>query len=214
LASSAAIITKPTFTLADRLRIQQECANSRDFIVAGKLTTVVLERQMSTAGMSQSRPRWGNKSAASMNVHESMHPFSEWQTKAWASLTLDWLHHKNAPTLAISRDRKDMLLPFGITPLPDIPDPAWTPKRANDPVPRIPQLMEDRAYGQLKSRDGVRYLVFQPVVELCLMLHSVSGGFGRIRGMTDPADGTHLALLIQPDTMQAYFVGGRFQMGM
>lgn len=212
--SSAAVITKPTFTLADRLRFQQQCASSRDFIVAGKLTTVVLERQMSTHGMSQSRPLWGSAAASKMNIHESMHPFSEWQSKAWASLTLDWLHHKNAPTLAISRDRKDMLLPYGVTALPDIPIPGWTKKRANEEAPRVPQRLEDRAYGQITARDGARYLVFQPVIELCLMLHSNMGGFGRIRGLTDPADGTHLALLIQPETNQAYFVGGRFQMGM
>jgi len=49
-----------------------------------------------------------------------------------------------------------------------------------------------------------------------VMLSGAQGGFGRIRGGVDPADGTHLALLIDdsdPNQLQGYFVGGRFQFG-
>jgi len=41
-------------------------------------------------------------------------------------------------------------------------------------------------------------------------------GFGKIRGRTNPTDGTTLSLLLDdsnPERMQGYFVGGRFQLG-
>src|SRR5579864_7689905 len=111
-AVSAAIVSESTFTLADRIRIQQQYVRERRYTRIGRLTTVVMERQMPTSGISQSRPRYANSKQAGL-VSDSMKPFSEWQAKAWASMTLDWLTHKNAPLLAISHDRKDLLLPGG-----------------------------------------------------------------------------------------------------
>jgi hypothetical protein len=60
------------------------------------------------------------------------------------------------------------------------------------------------------------YGIIHPVLELCVMLMGAVGTFARIRGGVDPADGTHLALLIDdsnPLQLQGYFVGGRFQFG-
>ena len=213
MAAAPAIVTGPTWTLADRLRTQMERNRTGDWIRVGRLTTVVLERQMSTRGISQSKPRYSDPQAHKMQISESLKPFSEWQTKAWSQLTLDWLTYKNGPLLAISRDRHDLLLPHGITPLPKIPDPMWYPRKGGEVAPRVPQLLEDRAYGQLKARDGRRFLVFQPVIELCIFCGQGNGGFGRIKCMTDPADHTHSALLIDPDAMQGYFVGGSFHAG-
>lgn len=219
--SSAAVLTKPTFTLADRLKIQQQRGRDRDYIVIGRLTTVVFEAQRKISGLSQSRPRYSNSKQANA-MPDSMKPFSEKQTVLWTSITLDWLSHKNAPLIAISRDRQDILLPNGLTPLPDIPDPRWTPKNANDVVPRIPQLLTgcpvvgDRVRDKITDRTGRVYGVLHPVLELCVMLAGVQGGFGRIRGGVDPSDGTHLALLIDdsdPHQLQGYFVGGRFTFG-
>jgi len=149
-------------------------------------------------------------------------PFSEAQTILWYSLCLDWLGHKKAPIIAISRDRQDLLLPQGLTPLPDLPDPRWVPAHAGEIAPRIPQLLTgckvvgDRVTDKITGRDGRVYGVLHPIVELCVMLGGAQGGFGRIRGAVDPSDGTHLALLIEdsdPRAMAAYFVGGRFQLG-
>lgn len=219
--ATAAVLTKPTFTLADRLRIQQQRALERDYIPVGRLTAVVFEAQRDTRGLSESRARYSNRKQAE-STPEALKPFSEKQTVLWSSITLDWLSHKNAPLLAISRDRQDLLLPHGLTPLPDIPDPRWTPKHANDTVPRIPQLLTgcpvvgDRVRDKITDRQGRIYGVIHPVLELSIMLSGVSGGFGRIRGAVDPSDGTHLALLIDdsnPHQMRAYFVGGKFLMG-
>jgi hypothetical protein len=131
---ATAIITKPTFTLADRMKIQRDRVADRQYKNIGFLTTVVQERQMSTRGMSQSRsfdrcsnPTEMRKLASQGMVDEAMLPLSSWQMRAWALLTLDWLHWRKAPLLAISSDRNDLLLPFGLTPLPDIPDPDFVP---------------------------------------------------------------------------------------
>lgn len=217
------VITRPTFTLADRLRIQQEHQRDRNYIIIGRLTSVIFEAQRDTAGLSQARARYSSADQAKdFADRPALQPFSQKQTVLWCSITLDWLTHKNAPVIAISRDRQDILLPRGLAPLPDIPDPRWTPKSALDVVPRIPQLLTgcpvvgDRVRDKITARDGKVYGVLHPVTELCLMLGGSQGGFGRIRGGVDPSDGTHLALLIDdsnPHQMQGYFVGGKFQFG-
>jgi hypothetical protein len=220
-AAAPSLITKPTFTLADRLRIQQQRITDRDYIVIGRLTTVVFEAQRDTRGLSQSRKRWSNPHQEK-HTSEAMAPFSKRQAELWASITLDWLTHKHAPLIAVSRDRKDLILPNGLGVLPAIPDPRWTPKKAGDVAPRIPQLLTgcpvvgDRVTDKITARDGHVYGVIHPVLELCIMLAGVNGTFGRIRGGVDPADGTHLALLIDdsnPHQLQGNFVGGRFSFG-
>ena len=222
MSVAAAVITKPTFTLADRLRIQCDRRRDRDYIIVGRLTSVVFEGQREISGFSQARSRWQNPQQAKLLADQpGLHPMSEQQTTLWASITLDWLTHKNAPVLAISKDRQDLLLPQGLTPLPAIPDPRWIPKTAGETVKRIPQLLTgcpvvgDRVRDKITARDGRVYGVLHPVRELCIMLAGAQGGFGRIRGLVDPSDGTHLALLIDDseDPMQGYFVGGKFSLG-
>jgi hypothetical protein len=226
LAAAAAVLTKPIFRLGDRLRIQQERCRNHDYIPVGRLTTVVFEGQRNIRGLSQAQPRWNNRNQQKEILRDAPHmaPFSEKQNVLWSSLTLDWLTHKNAPILAVSRDRKDLLLPHGLTPLPDIPDPRWTPKTATDVVRRIPQLLTgckvvgDRVRDKITDRAGRVFGILHPIIELCIVLAGQSGrgGFGRIRGGVDPADGTHLALLIDdsnPHQLQAYFVGGQFRFG-
>jgi hypothetical protein len=219
MTAAPAVLTRPTFTLADRLRIQQERSRDREYIAIGRLTTVVFEGERDIRGLSQARKRYSTpeqrKRASSDPISE---PFSEKQTVLWCSITLDWLGHKDAPLIALSRDRQDLLLPNGLTPLPPIPDPRWVPKRATDIAPRIPQrltgcpVVGDRVRDKITARDGRVYGVLHPVTELCVVLYGATGSFGKIRGAVDPADGTHLALLID-DEMRGYFVGGRFIFG-
>jgi hypothetical protein len=221
MSTAAHVFVKPGFTLADRLKIQQQTARDKQYIVIGRLTSVVFEGQRSTKGLSQSRPRYHNSEQAHM-VTDTMKPFSQRQAELWASITLDWLTHKNAPVLAISRDQRDLLLPLGMPPLPKIPDPRWVPKKATETAPRIPQLLVgcpvvgDRVRDKITARDGRVYGVIHPITELCVMLGGAQGGFARIRGGVDPTDGTHLSLLIDdsnPEQLEAFFVGGRFQLG-
>jgi hypothetical protein len=224
-AQAPAIITRPTFTLADRIKTQLETIRERRYIIIGRLSCVHYEGQRDLKGFSQARPRYFNRAQEkeiSTNCPK-MAPFSLEQLILWSSLTLDWLSHKNAPVLAISHDRQDLLFPFGLTPLPAIPDPRWMPKSANDIAPRIPQLLTgcpvvgDRVRDKITARDGRVYGILHPIVELSVVLGAgFQGGFGRIRGGVDRADGTHLALLLDdsnPDAVMGYFVGGKFQFG-
>lgn len=236
MSAAAHTIIKSNFRLADRIKIQQETIRAKQYIVIGRLTSLVFEAQRSLAGYSQSRARWHNKRQARELANQpGLHPMSESQAVLWAGITLDWLTNKNAPVLAISRDQQDLLLPFGLTPLPAIPDPRWTPAHAQHlcpkstktgckgcVAPRIPQslvgcpVVGDRVRDKITARDGRTFGVIHPVKELCVILGGSQGGFGAIHGLVDRTEGTHLSLLLDdsdPDRMEGYFVGGRFQLG-
>jgi hypothetical protein len=222
MSASASVIIKPTFTLTDRIKIQQERIRNREYKAIGKLTCVVWEGQRSSYGLSQDRGL-------------GLDSFGKWKRKAWSSITLDWLNHTNAPILAVSSDRNDLLLPFKLTPLPKIPDPRWMGHNVEevpgadctDPkVPRIPQpfagcpVVGDRACGQITDRvSGKTFLIFQPLTELQILCgKGKESGFGRISFRTDPVERTHAALLVnaEPDNegmSEAYFVGGTFHAG-
>jgi hypothetical protein len=231
---AAAIGVTRGFTAAQRMSIQDECIKARRYTIIGRLTAVLFEGQRELRGLSQSKARYSSPGQEKV-LSDAMKPFSESQTSLWYSVCLDWLTHKNAPVLAVSHDRKDLLLPFGLTPLPKIPDPRWVPQHAQSvcPVhtvtgcpecvaPRIPQLLTgcpvvgDRVKDKITARDGREYGIIHPVLELAVMLGGAQGGFGRIRGGVDPADGTHLSLLLDdsnPEQMSGWFVSGRFQFG-
>jgi len=222
---SASIVTSSPFTLTDRLRIQQDYIRQGNYTKIGKVTCIVWEGQKDTRGLSQDKQLGTGMMAG----------FGQFKRKLWAGCTLDWLNHANAPILAVSRDRNDLLLPFKMNALPDIPDPRWKgfgvhevpgPKEKNPQIPRIAQLMAgcpvvgDRACGTIKDRiSGKTYLIFQPLLELQVMCgKGKDSGFGRIRWMTDPATHLHGALLVEihPDSdgkYEAYFVGGSFIAG-
>ena len=227
---STGLVCNTTFSLTDRMRIQRETIRQRNYIVIGRLTTVVFEGQRDTRGLSQSRPRYSDARQAG-RVPEALSPFSEKQAQLWASVTLDWLHHTKAPVIAVSRDRQDLLLPNGLTPLPDIPDPRWVPAHAQSvcPIhkggcsqcvaPRIAQkltgcpVVGDRIHDKITSRRGHAFGVVHPILELCVMLSGSQGGFAKIRGGVNPADSTHMAMLISEDESEGYLVGGQFQFG-
>jgi len=236
MSASANVIIPSSFKLADRIKIQQQCVRDKNYIVAGRLTAILFEAQRSTAGYSQSRARWNNsRQAKELKDQPGLHPMSEMQAVLWAGITLDWLTHKESPILAVSRDQQDLLLPFGLPPLPNIPDPRWVPGHAQHACPkstktgckgcippRIPQLLVgcpvvgDRVRDKITSRDGRVFGVIHPVIELALMLAGAQGGFGKIRGGVNPSEGTHLSLLIDDsnaERMEGYFVGGRFNFG-
>jgi hypothetical protein len=220
---SAHIITSSPFTLTDRLKIQQEFIRKGEYTKIGKLTSVLWEGQKSSVGLSQSKDIGTGMMAG----------FGQWKRKAWAGCTLDWLHHNNAPILAVARGRNDLLLPFKMNALPDIPDPRWTGFKVMEvpaadckkpPIPRIPQLFAgcpvvgDRACGTLKDRiSGKTYLIFQPLLQLQVMCgKGQESGFGRITWMQ--SEGVNGALLVEihPDSegkYEAYFVGGSFIAG-
>jgi hypothetical protein len=236
MATAPNVIVKSNFKLADRIKIQQDTVRDKNYIIVGRLTSIVFEAQRSTAGLSQSRARWNNpRQATELANQPGLHPFSERQAVLWAGITLDWLTHKEAPILAISRDQQDLLLPFGLAGLPPIPDPRWVPSHAKHACPKstkhgckgcVPPRIEqklvgcpvvgDRVRDKITARDGQVYGVIHPLKEMCLMLGGAQGGFGKIKGSANPMDGTHLSLLIDdsdPDQLEGFFVGGKFSLG-
>ena len=236
MATAAHVIVPSSFKLADRIKIQQQTVRDKQYIVIGRLTSVVFEAQRSTVGLSQSHARWQNsRQAKELKNQPGLHPFSEMQAVLWSGITLDWLGYASSPVLAISRDQQDLLLPFGLPPLPAIPDPRWAPSHAKHACPkstktgckqcvppRIAQrlvgcpVVGDRVRDKLVARDGQTFGVIHPITEMCIMLGGAQGGFGKIRGTTNPIEGTKLSLLIDdsnPEQMEGYFVGGRFQLG-
>jgi hypothetical protein len=226
-------LIRQNFKLADRIRIQQETIRKRDYILIGHMMSVHIEGQRDTSGFSQSKPRWMNSTQAteSTKVRDAMQPFSEKQMLLWASLSLDWLSHKKAPPIAISRDQQDLLLPRGLTALPPIPDPRWVPTHSHIScaqkdgcpgcvAPRIPQhlvgcpVVGDRVRDKIKARDGHEFGIFHPVMSISVLLGGEQGGFATIRGAVQ--NGAHLALLLDesdPENLQGYFCGGGFQLG-
>lgn len=203
------------------MKFQREAIRDRKYRIIGRLTAILFEGQRSTKGLSQARPNYANKNQEG-NLPASLVPFSVKQSMLWSSLTLDWLTHKNAPIIALSNDQQNLLLPNGMIPLPDIPDPRWTPKKAGEIAPRIPQLLTgcpvvgDRVRDKITDRSGRTYGVLHPIVHLQVMLLGASGTFARIKCTVDPETGNHMALLLDdsnPENMQGYFVEGKFQFG-
>jgi len=227
-AAAIPIVTGNSFRLADRIRIQQERIREKDYISMGRLLSVLFEAQRNTIGLSQSRARYANARQAGI-VPESLKPFSEKQALLFQSTSLDWLTWKKAPVIARSKDRRDLLLPAGLTPLPDIPDPRWSPSHALSAcpkglsgcrhcvAPRIPQLLTgcpvvgDRVRDKITARNGQVFGILHPILQLSVMVSGSDGEghFANIRGGVDQSDGTHLALLIDDDN-NAFFVGGTF----
>jgi len=233
VAATASVITRPTFTLADRIKIQQQRIREKDYIVLGRLSAVLFEAQRNISGFSQSRPRYANREQqaefARNPQNAAMAPFSESQSVLWQSTTLDWLQPKNGPLLARSKDRRDLLLPEGLPALPDIPDPRWTPEHTYSAcpkgnsgcskciAPRIPQrltgcpIVGDRVRDKITARNGHIFGILHPITLLSFVANGPDGvgHFAKIRGHVDQSDGTHMALLID-DEMHGYFVGGTF----
>jgi hypothetical protein len=123
------------------------------------------------------------------------------QTKIWG-VRLDWMGM--GPMLGLSMDQQDLLITTLVPPLPKIVDPQWKPGDSAEPQ-YIEQRFEDRASGRLRN---TTFMAFQPVAQILYRMAG-SPAFRIIRGETGP-DGTHLAMLIDANTGQGHFYGGRF----
>jgi hypothetical protein len=239
MAAAPAIFDRPSFTIADRLKIQAQRIREKDYIVVGRLTAIHWEAQRNISGYSQSRPRYGHPDQPKMLADavakrlmtaqqaDAAKPFSEKQAVLWSSTTLDWLDGKRGPIIARTRDQKDWLLPQGLTALPDIPDPRWVPDHSssNCPnggcsqciTPRIPQLLTEcpvvgsRVEHKITARNGHVFGILHPILELSIVAFGPDGHshFMRVRGGIDQIDQIKPALLIDDD-MRGFLVGGIF----
>lgn len=239
--SAPAILAGNNFRLADRIKIQCATIRQRDYIVFGRLTAIHWAAPRDTTGLSESRPRYTSDIQAAaiedavarrmLTAHQAdaLKPWSEKQNVLWQSTTLDWLDAKRGPIVARSKDHRDWLLPQGMTPLPDIPDPRFVPTHSHALcskgasgcpgciAPRIPQLLVgcplvgDRVQHKISSRDGYTMGILHPVLELSVVAWAPdgSGHFVKLRGGEDNVDHSMPALLMD-DQNSAFFVGGIF----
>lgn len=237
--AAPALITGNSFRLTDRIKIQEDYLRRKDYITFGRVTSIHWEAQRNTDGLSQSRPRYTNSNQVraiedavaqriiSAQQADAIKPFSEMQNILWQSTSLDWLDQKRGPLIARSRDQRDWLLPRGLSPLPDIPDPRFVPAHAYAvcPVstggcegciaPRIPQrltgcpIVGDRVQDRITARSGYTLGVIHPIVEISVVgwAPDGSGHFIRLRGSPDNVDRVRPALLLD-DWNRAYLVGG------
>ena len=134
------------------------------------------------------------------------------------------------PALLLTRDNR--------VELPELPDPGWTPPppskeeiegvemkdpstgrtwrevpktSARDNVPMLPQRLEDRAEGRLEKTN---FLVFSPVIGITFQPEiekRMVGDAWLVDCRFNPADRTHMALLVDQKTGEVHFYGGMFE---
>jgi hypothetical protein len=144
-------------------------------------------------------------------------------------VSLDFMGEK----IAVAQSAGELLIlsPFirrsdGRVGLPDKPDPTWVPgaprwSDADDPKfdrnhpkgklihdqPRmLPQTLRTRGAKALNGAPHI--LVIEPVYQVLVMLEGVAEGV-IVQCATDPATGTHKALVVNENTGEAHFYGGR-----
>lgn len=131
------------------------------------------------------------------------------------------------PLLAMSKDFADLLLPDGIVPLPDIPDPAWVPPAFKQPTqaqladpkwkpepakpPMVKQSWLDRPCHQFKAGTEI-WVAYQPIVEVWFRPFGVPT-YAHVKCKPTAWAGKRTVLLVQPETGKAHFYGGVFEIG-
>jgi hypothetical protein len=188
-------------SLDDVIKIQQDRVRTADYQALGQAIWFSFERAKDAAAP-----------AKVMSLH---------------GLRMDF--QSQGPQLGVSHDGKDLLIcgpvadARGKVGLPDIPDPDWIPavptqsqlddKNWKQPRARIiAQRFEDLASGQFKANDNSLWLVFQPMAQV-IFRPLQRPTFATITCEVAPWDSTHMALLLNPQTGEAHFVGGRFSVG-
>lgn len=124
------------------------------------------------------------------------------------------------PLLALSVDHADLLLPSGIVPLPQIPDPTWVPRtptqkeiEAKDWKPPVAPMIEQHWTDRPCSTFGAGkeiWIVFRPIVEVWYRPFGVAT-YAKVLCKPQAWTGERTALCIQPETGKAHFFGGVFE---
>lgn len=186
--------TAVAFDIESLIEMQRASVRRREYTPLGTLEKIMFEA-------SKEIPLGGNSLAK--NPHQSC--------------SLDW--YGKGPLLAFSNQGE--LLIVGLLPKPPaIPQPGWLPPPdwavgarkvgGQWPLPpkppKVEQLLRDRASGILPGKNGDKWLVFQPVHQILLVLQDRSG-WGDVKCHADPS-GRHVALLYNPKTQEGHFLFG------
>lgn len=182
----SSILAATSMTPADILRYQDEARRTMKFQHIGRVKCVVLEAQL---GANTPTP----------------------DVTAKMGVRMDWMGE--GPQLG-KADGGMLMFTGGVPPLPAMPDPNWVPSKppefgeggkiVYDTPALLPQPYEQFAKGKLK---GTNLLVFEPVMQILVHPEGVEN-YWIIGGEADPGTGTHMAMLIDPETRAGYFYGG------
>jgi len=112
---------------------------------------------------------------------------------------LDWLG--KGPWLGVSPDGQDLLVISTVPHPPDLPDTRTKP----------PTMIEQRYTDRTRKRFEKKFLVIQPVFQILYRPKGVAS-WGLIAVSTG-FDDTQMAFLVDPNSGEAHFVGGRFEVG-
>jgi len=135
--------------------------------------------------------------------------------------TLDWFGQ--GPLLGLSPGDVDLLVYSSLAPLPDKPEPGWTPPEVSQRTieravardgkwtplraPLVKQLPEDRGARRIK---GTNVLLFEPVHQVLFRPEGINV-FGCVGATTDESSGTVPTFVWNFDEGRGYFYGGRFR---
>lgn len=181
------------FSLDDVIKIHRERKRTREFEELGRIVWIGLEIQTKPGETLSSVERILRSKIDYMSV---------------------------GPMLALSLDKRDLLLPQDVVPFPDIPDPTWAPPMARQEEieakdwkpttpPLVHQSLTERATAKYENADGV-WVIFQPVTEIWFRPLRAPI-YAAVRCV--PFNDTRTALMINVATAEAFFYGGRFEVG-
>lgn len=186
------MLTKEQLPLAGRIEMQRGRIRRMDYVVIGKIATLVLDADKDAALPLHEVPFLGRRISFTGNSpggRSVLYP------------------------VALSLDHQEILFPNGLPKaLPKIPRPDW-PGRVTleEKTPWVEQFYEERASGRTTVLD-TDWLVFRPVHQILM------ASVGYFKGINWPKilfradfNGDHAVLMFQPQTGEAHIIGGRFE---
>jgi len=200
-----------TATPADLITYQRELVRTRNYLPLGRINKIAIAPSKSWVPLPNDPviARWGR----------------------FMDLRSQWL------PLAKSREGSLLVVPApmmdrrGNIGLPDVPDPSWRPRpwtdeeisgkvhrpMEEDMARMVPQRLEDRAErganGGLGKLEGSNFLVFQPVISILFQPErdaQLQAQMWEIQAGHDSVTRTDMALLVDPQTGETLFFGGRW----
>ena len=170
-------------------KFQDECRKARKFKVIGKVKCVVLADSAARPAM-----------PADMTALEG--------------LRLDWM--ESGPVIGEAGGQ--LMFVSKVPPLPARPPITWTPKFAPyfaedgktmivDKAPMVERRFDMYTREKLANSN---LLVIQPIAQILVQPEQIASYF-ILKCSGDPADGTQMALVVDPTTGAGYFYGGLYE---
>jgi len=208
-------------SLDDIFKYQNELVRTAQFDYLGRLKRIVLEAEEGARTLGDNVTskighvlEWYNQPHPKGGYVQQYLPIGQSRDRQMV-LALEYV---------VKRDLNGRLTPE--VGLPDMPDPQWKPR-----MPKNTQEAEDwQALGTVQHPDMIRqdlnqltnkivqgsdFLVFQPIAQVLVQL-AISGElqaeYATLKYQFDPVTRTYPAFLVDRNTGEAHFVGGRYEL--